>query len=263
MRKLRDWRRNGNGARAEAPSPEAADGAPLIDLDEVWKIYEMGEFHVNALAGVSLRVDRGAYAAIMGPSGSGKSTLMNLVGCLDRPTRGDYALAGQHVADLEDDELATVRLRRMGFVFQSFNLLPRHSALQNVMMPLIYAGKSHKAERAAEALASVGLAERLHHMPNQLSGGQAQRVAIARAIVNDPEVILADEPTGALDSRSGTEVMALLESLNARGITLIVVTHEPRIAQRAGRVIRLEDGRIVADATGEEARTVAAMSLTS
>lgn len=248
-----------NGATANGALP-TGDGAPLIDVRAIWKIYELGENQVNALRGVSLEIERGAYVAIMGPSGSGKSTLMNLVGCLDRPTRGDYMLAGQHVADLEDDELATVRLRRMGFVFQSFNLIPRRTALQNVMMPLIYAGKPHKAERAAEALASVGLGDRLYHLPSQLSGGQAQRVAIARALVNEPEVILADEPTGALDTHAGSEVMALLEGLNSRGITLIVVTHEPHIAQRARRVIRLVDGLVVADASGEEAKAVAAMS---
>jgi len=251
------FRRNGNGGAA--PDSAGANGT-LIDLRNVWKIYELGEIQVNALRGVSLVIERASYVAIMGRSGSGKSTLMNLVGCLDRPTRGDYLLGGQHVADLEDDELAAVRLRRMGFVFQSFNLLPRRTALQNVMMPLIYAGRPRKAEQAADALARVGLGDRLFHLPNQLSGGQAQRVAIARAIVNEPEVVLADEPTGALDTRSGAEVMTLLEALNARGMTLIVVTHEAHIAQRAVRVIRLVDGEVVADGTGAEARRIASIS---
>lgn len=242
----------------DATGPKFDDSAPLIDVRDIWKIYEVGDFQVNALRGVTLTIERGAYVAIMGPSGSGKSTLMNMIGCLDRPTRGEYNFGGQHVADLEDDQLADVRLRRIGFVFQSFNLIPRRSALQNVMMPLIYAGKPHKAERAAQSLANVGLGDRLDHLPSQLSGGQAQRVAIARAVVNEPEMILADEPTGALDTRSGAEVLSLLEGLNARGMTLIVVTHEPHIAQRAGRVIRLVDGVIVADATGEEAKAVAA-----
>jgi len=250
-------RRTGNGP--SAPDPSGLNGA-LIDLRNVWKVYELGEVQVNALRGVSLLIERGSYVAIMGPSGSGKSTLMNLVGCLDRPTRGDYLLGGQHVADLEDDELAAVRLRRMGFVFQSFNLLPRRSALQNVMMPLMYAGRPRKAERAAEALARMGLGDRLFHLPNQLSGGQAQRVAIARAIVNEPEVVLADEPTGALDTRAGAEVMTLLEALNDRGMTLIVVTHEAHIAHRALRVIRLVDGEVVADGTGDDARRIASMS---
>lgn len=229
----------GNGV---APS----NGA-LIELHEVWKIYELGDYEVNALRGVSLTIHRGSYVAIMGPSGSGKSTLLHILGCLDRPTRGQYFLDGKPVADLEDDALASIRLERMGFVFQSFNLLARRNALQNVMLPLIYARKPRRSELATEALVRIGLGDRLYNMPNQLSGGQAQRVAIARAIVNRPEVVLADEPTGALDTRSGEEIMDILDELNSQGITVVVVTHEAHIAERARRLLRFRDGQIVSD----------------
>jgi len=227
---------------------DAGRSGPILELQGAWKIYDLGEVEVEALRGVSLSIERGSYVAIMGPSGSGTSTLLNLLGCLDRPTRGELLLAGEPVADLEDDELADVRLKCMGFVFQSFHLLARRTALQNVMLPLIYAGRGHERARAVAALDRVGLSDRIHHVPSQLSGGQAQRVAIARAIVNDPQVILADEPTGALDTKSGAEIMGILDSLNERGITIIVVTHEAHIAQHAKRILRFLDGEIVSDA---------------
>ncbi len=221
--------------------------APLMTLQDIWKIYDLGEAEVHALRGVSLTIERGDYGAIMGPSGSGKSTLMNIIGCLDRPTAGQYLLGGRPVADLEDNALADIRRERMGFVFQSFHLLARRTAVQNVMLPLIYSGRGGKERRALAALDAVGIGDRAYHLPNQLSGGQAQRVAIARAIVNDPEVILADEPTGALDTKSGAQVMDILDSLNAKGITVIVVTHEPHVGERARRMLRFLDGQIVSD----------------
>ncbi len=224
----------------------------ILELREAWKIYDLGEVEVAALRGISLTVERGSFVSIMGPSGSGKSTVLNLLGCLDRPTHGEVLLNGSPVADLEDDDLAEIRLRTMGFVFQSFHLLARRSALQNVMLPLIYAGRGREWRCAIEALERVGLADRIDHLPNQLSGGQAQRVAIARAIVNNPQVILADEPTGALDTQSGAQILDLLQELNRQGITVILVTHEPRIGQRADRVLRFLDGEIVADARGAD-----------
>jgi putative ABC transport system ATP-binding protein len=237
----------------EAPRPQDIErGAELLRVEDAWKIYDMGEVQIEALRGVSLTVRAGDYVAIMGQSGSGKSTLLNLLGCLDRPTQGEVYLAGRPVADLEDDELADVRLHWMGFVFQSFHLLPRRSALDQVMLPLVYARRSDREGRAIAALEQVGLGERLDHVPSQLSGGQAQRVAIARAIVNEPRIILADEPTGALDTRSGAEIMDILDGLNERGITVILVTHEAHIAVRARRVLRFLDGEIVADAEGAE-----------
>jgi putative ABC transport system ATP-binding protein len=209
----------------------------------------MGDNTVHALAGVSLDIASGEFAAIMGPSGSGKSTLMNILGCLDRPTGGSYLLDGQEVATLNDDKLATTRNKKIGFVFQNFNLLPRMSALQNVALPLVYAGveKHNRLERAAWALAMVGLEERKHHRPNELSGGQRQRVAIARALVNDPAIIMADEPTGNLDSKSGNEIMGIFCKLNGEGRTIILVTHEPDIAAYARRIIQVRDGIIVRD----------------
>lgn len=222
----------------------------LIDARDLVKIYQMGQVQVCALCGVSLQVRRGEMLAIMGASGSGKSTLLNILGCLDTPTGGQYYLDGISVAALDDDQLAHIRGRKIGFVLQNFNLLPRTTALGNVELPLIYSGVAPRKRRelALAALEAVGLAERMHHRPNELSGGQQQRVAIARAIVNQPAIILADEPTGNLDSRSGEEIMAIFQRLNAeRGITIILVTHEHDIARHARRIVRIADGRIVED----------------
>jgi putative ABC transport system ATP-binding protein len=220
-----------------------------IDVREVTKTYSLGDVKVEALRGVSFTIDPGEYVAIMGPSGSGKSTLMNLLGCLDRPTAGNYRLDGSDVSTLDDDALAAIRLRKLGFVFQGFNLLARTSALKNVALPLFYAGLSSRTRnaRAAERLREVGLGERLDHKPSELSGGQQQRVAIARALVNDPSVLLADEPTGNLDSQTSLEIMGLFHDLNATGRTIIMVTHDEDVARHAKRVIRVRDGRIVAD----------------
>ncbi len=215
----------------------------VIDINGVTKVYHMGDIEVQALRGVDCYVERGEFVAIIGPSGSGKSTLMNILGCLDKPTAGSYRLDGIEVADLDDDELAEIRNHKIGFVFQSFNLLPRMPAWKQVALPLIYAGADHRYDRAVEALKSVGLGERLDHKPNELSGGQMQRVAIARALVTDPAMLLADEPTGNLDSRSGKEVMAIFKRLNAEGRTVVLVTHDPNVAAQAQRVIRIFDGR--------------------
>jgi putative ABC transport system ATP-binding protein len=244
-----------------SPTPSAADivaghngaGAaqrlPLIAVRDLSKTYTMGSTRVRALRGVTLTVERGEFVSVMGPSGSGKSTFMNLIGCLDRPTSGSYALLGIPVSRLSPDQLADVRNRRIGFVFQGFNLLARATALSNVALPLVYAGLSREQQerRARRALQLVGLGNRLHHHPTQLSGGQQQRVAIARALVNGPAVLLADEPTGNLDSRTSVEILALLQALNQRGLTIVLVTHEPDVAAYARRQIGFRDGRLVSD----------------
>jgi putative ABC transport system ATP-binding protein len=233
-------------------------GPALITLDHIHKTYQMGDVEIHALRGVSLHIDRGEFIAIMGASGSGKSTTMNILGCLDKPTRGQYVLDGQDVSTLSRDELADIRNRKIGFVFQGFNLLSRTSALENVELPMLYLGlkSSERTKRANEALEIVGLGDRIHNMPNQLSGGQQQRVAIARSLVNHPSIILADEPTGNLDSRTSVEVMGVFQQLNKeRGITIALVTHEPDIAQYARRTIVFKDGRIKNDYLIKEPRS--------
>lgn len=219
----------------------------VIEASDLRKTYKMGSVEVHALAGVSFKIRRGEIVSIMGPSGSGKSTLMNILGCLDRPTSGSYLLDGEEVAHLNSDQLAMIRNRKVGFVFQSFNLLPRATALSNVELPMRYAGVGRgRSDRARQALESVGLADRVHHKPTELSGGQQQRVAIARALVNNPAILMADEPTGNLDSKSGKEIMELILTLNReRGTTILVVTHDPRVAEQTQREIRLEDGLLL------------------
>ena len=223
----------------------------VIKTEELAKVYEMGAEQVHALRGVNVEIRKGEYVAIMGPSGSGKSTLMNLIGCLDSPTSGKYWLAGRLVSDLDDDELAYIRNKEIGFVFQTFNLLPRATALHNVELPLIYNGTpaEERIEKARKALERVDLADRMQHKPNELSGGQRQRVAVARALVNNPSIVLADEPTGNLDSKTGEEIMTLFENLYRQGNTIILVTHENEIAQHAHRIIHIRDGRIASDET--------------
>src|SRR5215467_441691 len=222
---------------------------PVIRLTKISRRYQMGSETIHALREVSLEIDRGEYVAIMGPSGSGKSTLMNLVGCLDTPTSGQYELNGIQVSEMDDNQLAEIRNKEIGFIFQTFNLLPRSDALRNVELPLIYAGipSEDRRQMAMDALTNVGLADRVHHKPNELSGGQRQRVAVARALVNKPSILLADEPTGNLDTKTGDEILALFEELAKRGNTLIVVTHEEDVAKHARRIIRIRDGLIAAD----------------
>ena len=222
---------------------------PLIETRDLWKTYVMGEEEIHALRGVSIQIERGEYVAIMGPSGSGKSTLMNLIGCLDTPSKGSYLLNNKEVASMNDDELARIRNEEIGFVFQTFNLLPRATALHNVELPLVYAGVGGKTrqERAREALSKVELTERASHRPNELSGGQRQRVAIARALVNNPSILLADEPTGNLDSKTGVEIMSVFAKLHESGNTIVLVTHEPDIAAHARRVIHIRDGQVEKD----------------
>jgi putative ABC transport system ATP-binding protein len=222
---------------------------PIIETHDLWKTYVMGSEEIHALRGVDLAIERGEYVAIMGPSGSGKSTLMNLIGCLDTPSRGSYLLNGQQVSEMNDNELARVRNEEIGFVFQTFNLLPRATALHNVELPLVYAGIPSKVrqERAKEAIRKVELLDRMTHRPNELSGGQRQRVAIARALVNNPSILLADEPTGNLDSKTGIEIMSLFDRLHQAGNTLILVTHEADIAEHAHRVIHIRDGKVERD----------------
>jgi putative ABC transport system ATP-binding protein len=233
----------------ESYSQELVDSGIVIKTEGLAKVYEMGAEQVHALSGVDLEIRKGEYVAIMGPSGSGKSTLMNLIGCLDSPSSGKYWLAGRLVSELDDDELAYIRNKEIGFVFQTFNLLPRATALHNVELPLIYNGTpaEERIEKAKKALERVDLTSRMSHKPNELSGGQRQRVAIARALVNSPSIVLADEPTGNLDSKTGEEIMALFKNLHSQGNTIILVTHEHDIAQNAHRIIFIRDGKIASD----------------
>jgi putative ABC transport system ATP-binding protein len=246
-----------NGSNEVIPQASHSNG-DMIVVEDLWRTYDMGlEQQVQALRGVSLRIKQNEYVAIMGPSGSGKSTLMNLIGCLDTPSKGSYWLNDQLVSDLNDDQLARIRNKEIGFVFQTFNLLSRASALHNVELPLIYNGTpaAERLERAKESLRDVGLESRMYHKPNELSGGQRQRVAVARALVNRPSIILADEPTGNLDSKTGLEIMALFDTLHANGNTIVLVTHEPDIAEYAHRVVHIRDGQIFSDEPSKRYRS--------
>ncbi|ADR23442.1 macrolide ABC transporter ATP-binding protein [Marivirga tractuosa] len=238
-------------------------GNSVIQTKDIAKIYKMGTETVEALKSVTINIDKGEYVAFMGPSGSGKSTLMNIIGCLDTPTRGTYELAGQNVSETSENDLAEIRNKEIGFVFQTFNLLPRQSSLENVALPLVYAGfsKSQREERALEVLGSVGLADRAYHKPNELSGGQRQRVAIARALVNNPSIILADEPTGNLDTKTSYEIMELFQMLHDQGNTIVMVTHEDDIAQYAHRIIRMRDGLVESDNINNDITRVGAESV--
>lgn len=231
---------------------------PVIQIEELRKQYVIGDQEIYALRGVSLSIEEGDFVAIMGPSGSGKSSMMNVIGCLDKPTSGEFYLDGYPVSQAHDDELAVIRNQKIGFVFQNFNLLPRTTAVENVELPLLYGGTParERREKAIKALSSVGLAERLNNKPNELSGGQQQRVSIARALVNDPVILLADEPTGALDTKTSEEIMGIFQELNDAGKTVILVTHEPDIAEYAKRIVRFRDGQIIADEGVEERRRV-------
>jgi putative ABC transport system ATP-binding protein len=241
--------REASRASALGPWPLLSQIMPIIETQDLWKTYVMGSEEIHALRGVDVSIERGEYVAIMGPSGSGKSTLMNLIGCLDTPTKGSYLLNGKQVSQMNDNELARIRNEEIGFVFQTFNLLPRASALHNVELPLVYAGVPSKdrQERAREALRKVELENRMDHKPNELSGGQRQRVAIARALVNNPSIVLADEPTGNLDTKTGVEIMSLFQRLHDTGNTIVLVTHEADIAAHAHRVVHIRDGRVEKD----------------
>ncbi len=242
------------------PDPGTAPASEyVIVVEDLWKTYQMGEQAVHALQGVNLRIRHNEYVAIMGPSGSGKSTLMNLIGCLDSPSRGEYSLNGHRVSELDDDQLARIRNKEIGFVFQTFNLLARATALHNVELPLIYngTGSAERLQRARDALKAVNLEQRMDHRPNELSGGQRQRVAIARALINRPSIILADEPTGNLDSKTGDEIMALFDELHRGGNTIVLVTHEPDIAEYAHRVVTIRDGVIASDQPSSRLRSAA------
>jgi putative ABC transport system ATP-binding protein len=244
------------GSEEVAQTPARPTGDVIV-VEDLWRTYDMGsEQQVQALRGITMRIKHNEYVAIMGPSGSGKSTLMNLIGCLDTPSKGKYWLNGQLVSELDDDQLARIRNKEIGFVFQTFNLLARASSLHNVELPLIYNGTPAVARiaRAKESLTNVGLGDRVNHKPNELSGGQRQRVAIARALVNKPSIILADEPTGNLDSKTGVEIMALFDTLHANGNTIVLVTHEPDIAEYAHRVVHIRDGQIFSDTPSKRAR---------
>jgi putative ABC transport system ATP-binding protein len=238
----------GNGRQPKGAVPQDPDRIPVIDIRNITKVYQMGEMELTVLRGVNLQIYKGEFLSIMGPSGSGKSTLMNILGALDQPTSGEYYLDGVDVSKLKESELARIRNKKIGFVFQSFNLLKRTTALRQVELPLIYGGVSNRTKKAKEALEAVGLGNRLNHLPSELSGGQQQRVAIARALVNEPSIILADEPTGNLDSHSGIEVMQIFQRLNReRGIMTVFVTHDPWIARHTNRIVMLHDGQITAD----------------